>query len=259
MSLLNVENLKVYHGKNEIVHDTSFCVNKGELVAILGANGSGKTTLIKGICSLLPMKGKSCIDNQDIYAMSDSKRAEYLCYIPQRSSIDVDIAILDAVLMGISHKIPFLSNPTLKQKQLATEILASMGLEKEIHNSFLKISEGQRQLVILARAIMQDAPIMIFDEPDSALDFNNKHMVMNSIKNIIKEDKAGIICLHDANFALKYCDRALLIKDGNMVDDINLKKASINQIEASLQKIYQDIKLFNCDGAITMVKTTNIS
>src|SRR5690606_19485632 len=123
-----------------------------------------------------------------------------------------DIKVIDVVLMGITPYLKVYETPNKLHKERAYQILKKIGMEEYSEDNFLYLSEGQKQLIIIARTLMQDADVMLFDEPDSALDFNNKHMILSKIKEIIKnENKTGIITLHDPNFALEYCDKIIII------------------------------------------------
>ena len=95
--------------------------------------------------------------------------------------------------------------------------------------------------MILARCIVQDSPVMLMDEPDSALDFLNRHMVLSKIRELIKEEnKAGLITLHDPNFAMAYCDRLLLLKEGRLVGELDMRRAKADEVKKKLSLIYGD-------------------
>ena len=120
---------------------------------------------------------------------------------------------------------------------------------------FGALSQGQRQIVILARCIVQDSPVMLMDEPDSALDFLNRHMVLSKIRELIKEEnKAGLITLHDSNFAMAYCDRLLLLKEGRLVGELDMRRAKADEVKKKLSLIYGDIELLQSGDSFLMGK-----
>ena len=157
--------------------------------------------------------------------------------------------------MGFNAHLPLLSQPTQRMREQAVDTLERLGLPDRSGEDFLTLSEGQKQLVILARAILQDAPVMLMDEPDSALDFVNRHQVLMRVREQLAGARcAGLITLHDPNFALAYCDRILLLQDGVIADEIRLGTASREQIGASLSRIYGPVDVLPCPQGFVMVR-----
>ena len=255
-SLLNVEHLHSGYGKRIIVRDASLSVEGGELCALLGLNGCGKTTLIKSICGLLPIQeGRCMVDGQDCTRLNERQRALRMSYIPQRGSLIVGKTVLEVVLMGYNAHLHLLDSPGAHHRKMALDALERLGLQKYAGRDYAELSEGQKQLVILARALVQDAPVMLMDEPDSALDFVNRNMVLEKIRDVLHtQHRAGLITLHDPNFALAYCDRLLLMKNGTILTELSLQNASRETVEALLSKIYGDIRILRHEGGFAMVR-----
>ncbi|MBV7276614.1 ABC transporter ATP-binding protein [Clostridium sp. PL3] len=253
--LLEIEHVRVSYEKKNIIADVNFSVEAGEFCALLGLNGSGKTTLLRAVCGLLKTdQGRITVAGRCLGPMNEYKRARLLSYIPQRSSEMNGATVLDVVLMGLNPHIKLLQAPSHKQKEQAVRLLQQAGLSGYENHDFDKISEGQKQLAIFTRALLQDAPVMLMDEPDSALDFVNRNIVLSRIKNAVHEKKkAGLITLHDPNFALAFCDRLLLLKSGNIACDIELKAASNEEIRQGLSLIYGRIDLLEHKGKRLMV------
>lgn len=248
--LLNIDNVRVSYGRKNIIPDVSFSIEAGELCALLGLNGSGKTTLLRAVCGLSKLdQGSIDVNGKLLNPMKEQERARLLSYIPQRSSNMEGFSILDVVLMGLNPHLSLFQFPTTHQKERAVKILGEVGMMEYENVDFNKISEGQKQLVIFARALLQDAPVMLMDEPDSALDFVNRNIVLSQIRRAVHEkNKAGLITLHDPNFALAFCDRVLLLKAGNIVGDVNIKNASTEEIRTGLSLIYGDVNLIEHKG-----------
>lgn len=243
MNILQVENIKAGYGNNLIIEDINFSMKEGELTALLGLNGTGKTTLLKVISGLLkPMDGKCIVAGKDIYKLKEKERARHISYMPQRNSIIYDTQVIDVILMGITPYLGVFDSPTKAHRKLAYEMLKLVGMEDYLHENFLHLSEGQKQLIIISRSLIQNADIMLFDEPDSALDFKNKHMVLNKIKEVvIKEKKGGIITLHDPNFALSYCDRIIILNQGKIFTQFNTEEADKDFLSNVFTQIYGSI------------------
>lgn len=253
--LLEIDHIRVSYGKKNIISDINFSVEGGEFCALLGLNGSGKTTLLRAVCGLLKAdQGRITVAGKCLSPMNEYQRARLLSYIPQRSSEMNGVTVLDVVLMGLNPHIKLLESPSHKQREQAVKLLDKAGLLGYENHDFDKISEGQKQLAIFARALIQDAPVMLMDEPDSALDFVNRNIVLSRIKSAIHEKKkAGLITLHDPNFALAFCDRLLLLKSGNIACDIQLKDASNEEIREGLSLIYGRVDLLEHKGKRLMV------
>lgn len=238
--LLSLQNISTGYGAKTVVSNVSFEVKAGEFCALLGLNGSGKTTLLKTICGLIPIKSGICMaGGMDLTALGEYKRARYISYIPQRHSKMLGVSVLDAVMMGFYSHLGPLEFPTARDRQKAMETLEKTGMSHLAEEDFSRLSEGQKQMVILARTLGQDTPVMLMDEPDSALDFLNRHRMLEEVRHLIKsEGKVGLVTLHDPNLALEYCDHLVLIHDGKVVSDLYLSGASHREIRTCLSQIY---------------------
>lgn len=243
--MLRLEKIKAGYKRKIIVSDINFVAKNSELVGLLGLNGEGKTTLLKTISGLIDrIDGKCFINDLDCFNINSKDRAKLISYMPQRHSIIYDIKVIDVVLMGITPYLKVYETPNKLHKERAYQILKKIGMEEYSEDNFLYLSEGQKQLIIIARTLMQDADVMLFDEPDSALDFNNKHMILSKIKEIIKnENKTGIITLHDPNFALEYCDKIIIINNRSISSEFYIKDVNIEILRKNLNEIYSDVDI----------------
>ena len=248
--ILSIEKLSCGYGNKTVIRDVSLDIYAGEFCALLGLNGSGKTTLLKAVCGLIDIMSGSCFsDGIDISSLNEKQRAQYISFIPQRFSKLIGVTVFEAVLMGFNPGLGVFDIPSASDKLLAEEVLNKMQILQLADEDFSKLSEGQKQLVILSRTLVQNAPIMLMDEPDSALDFPGKHGILSKIKNLIhNEKKAGLITLHDPNLALAHCERLILLDEGRIITEINLNTANKDEIHEKLSSIYKGIKLDVIDG-----------
>ncbi|OOB79352.1 MAG: hypothetical protein BEN19_07840 [Epulopiscium sp. Nuni2H_MBin003] len=253
--MLEVENLYVAYGKKTIINNVSFSVKPGTLCGLLGANATGKTTLLKTICNLLPYEGTCKLANADLKSLKQRELSQLISYIPQRCGVNISLSVLDVMLMGFSPMFSIFDTPNKTHRQLALKSLEIFQLSHKAHDNFLTLSEGQKQLVILSRALMQETSLMIFDEPDSALDFQNKHIIMNNIQNNITAEKIALLTVHDANIALKYCNRIILLGNSKIVADLDLSSATSGDIKKGFSNIYTDIDVIEYNGACYIIKT----
>lgn len=253
--VLCLENFCAGYGNMPVVQDCNLILEQGQITGLLGLNGGGKTTLLKGICGLIRTSGVCLVQGKDPSRMGDRQRAAYISYIAQRGSIDFSISLLDVVVMGCTATLGLLEQPGKEHIDRALEALREVGLRHRAHDDFLTLSEGQRQLVILARAMAQNTPLLLLDEPHSALDFSNRHMVFLALRRLLaKEKKTVMVSMHDASFALRYCSRLLLMKQGRFVADLNVKQCKKDKLEHALRLVYGPIALLEDNGYYVMVR-----
>lgn len=255
--LLEVMDMSVSYGKKSVIDGCSMTLREGKLTALLGLNGSGKTTILKSVCGLL--KGKCGIweaCGEDMRKINERRKAQLISYVPQKNTIVYSISTTDVVAMGFNPHLKLFSTPTKAQKEAARNVIRDLGLEEKVDMDFLSLSEGQKQLIILARAIVQNSPIMLFDEPDSALDFINHHLILSKIRDIIHRGrKCGLITLHDPNFALEYCDEIMMLRDGKIVDSFAPAALKAEAIKQKMTKLYQNIEIIEHKGKFVLVKS----
>lgn len=242
--LLEIQNLAAGYGRRQVLKDISFPVEEGVLTGLLGANGSGKTTLLKAVCHLIPHTGDCRYMGRSLADLSGRERARLISYIPQRSGVRISLPALDVVLMGFYPALGLLEQPSGLQKKQALDALAAAGLSDRAGTDYQTLSEGQKQLCILARAIAEDAPLLLLDEPESALDFSNRHHIMRLLCEMVKKPgKAGLVSLHDPTLALEYCQRLALLKDGVCMDVLTPASDSVSRMEQALSEIYGPLRL----------------
>lgn len=258
-TLFSLQQISAGYGGSPVVRNITMDIQQGEFCALLGLNGSGKTTLLKAVCGLLPIqKGLCMVNGYNCTHLNERQRAQHISYIPQRHSKLQGVAVLDVVLMGSNPHLSIFESPSRNVRKKAEALLTKVDIAAFANTDFSKISEGQKQLVILARTLLQNAPAMLMDEPDSALDFLNRHLMLRRIQNLIHaEGKAGLITLHDPNFALSYCDRIFLLHNGEIIAQLTLKDATPREMEACLSLLYGNITIMEQDGQYVMLLKQN--
>ncbi|BDF69309.1 iron ABC transporter [Oscillospiraceae bacterium] len=254
--LLRLEHIHVAYGANEIIRDADLRVRKGEFCALLGLNGSGKTTLLHAVCGFIPMSGRVFVDDTDCSHLHEKKRARLISFIPQTSGLKGGRSVLDVVLMGFNAQLSILESPTHAQRNIAEQMLEQLGLGGLRERDFGTLSQGQRQLALLARCLVQDTPVMLMDEPDSALDFLNRHRMLRHVRDSVQSQmRAGLITLHDPNFAMTYCDRIFLLRDGQMQAELAMREATREEIQQKLSLLYGCIDIIPYSGGYLMAGT----
>lgn len=255
--LLEIRNLRAAYekGKREVLKGVSLTVESGVLSGILGLNGSGKTTLLKAVCGLIPYEADCfLLDGKAVKMLSGRERASFISYVPQKHSIIYPIEVEAAVLMGVNTQLKWYQEPSKEQRQRAEELLCYVGLNGKQKENFLALSEGQKQLVILARALISDGSLLLFDEPDSGLDYENRKGIFERIRQIIGEKQyGGLMTLHDPSYALRYCDNIYLLQNGVVQDKINCRGIGRAEAQKRLRPLYPEIELCSYKGQLLTV------
>lgn len=247
MSDLTVNEITAGYGKQPVIENISFQLENGILMGVIGANGSGKTTLLKALCGILPHRGTCMLEQTLLEELSARQIAKLVSYIPQRSGISIDISTLDVVLMGFNPRLGLLEHPTKKMKDAAIAALAQVGLAGKEGTNYLHLSEGQKQLCILARTLVSDSKLLLLDEPESALDFCFRHRMLSLLRSWVTSEKSSaIVTLHDPSLALNFCDKLLLLSDGGVLGVIEPKTDALDKMEQMLSMVYGPVSLQRC-------------
>lgn len=213
--MLEVRDLHFAYGKTgaAVLSGVSFMVENGCSMAVLGRNGAGKSTLIRCIDGILrPQSGSVLMDGKEILTLPRREIARLIAYVPQHAG-EEELTVFDAVLLGRRPYIRW--DASARDREIVMETLAELGLEALMLRPLGELSGGELQKVIIARALVQEPKLLLFDEPTSSLDPMNQHEVMSLVSRIVKEkDICAVSVLHDLNLAARWCGRFLFLKEG---------------------------------------------
>lgn len=215
MSLLARNICFAYRGR-EVLRGIDAEVAKGEILAVVGPNGAGKTTLLKCLLALLPLQGgEVLLDGSPLASLGAMERARCLAYVPQASPAKFPISVFEAVLMG---RRPYLGwRPSAEDLKIVDHILETMNLACLASQEFDRLSGGEKQKAMLARAFAQEAQYMLLDEPTSNLDLKHQLEVLDLVRARVSRRGIGaIVAIHDLNLAMRFADRILLVHHGDM-------------------------------------------
>ena len=247
MSFLHVQGITAGYGRQHVIKDIDFHLEAGHLLGIIGANGSGKTTLLKALCGILPHQGCCTLDDTRLEALSARQLADLVSYIPQRSGIAIDISALDVVLMGFNPQLGLLEHPTRAMREAALQALMQVGLAERAEHNYLYLSEGQKQLCILARTLVSGSKLLLLDEPESALDFRFRHQMLALLRQWVASGNRGaVVTLHDPTLALNACDQLLLLDQGSVLGVIDPQTMPLAEMEQLLSRVYGPVRLQRC-------------
>ena len=252
--LLWAQDISAGYGRENVLKKISFIVQEGELCALLGSNGSGKSTLLRCVCGLLPFEGSITLEGEQLLRMRQRRRAQRIGYLSQKGSAAPSLSALDVVLMGFNPLLGLLQSPGPAHRRWALEVLGQVGAAQLAGRDFTTLSEGQKQLVLLARALVCQPRLMVLDEPDSALDFRNRRQILELLKVFSgAQGRAVLLCSHDVNIALAYADHLLLLQEGSLAYDLHLSTVSQKQLQSALQDIYGPVEVLRHGGRYLMI------
>lgn len=216
--MYEINNLNFSYGEKDILNNISLKIVNGNIISILGPNGSGKTTLLKLLLGILsPNSGEILFNSQKITKINSKKFSKFVAYIPQIHENTFGYTVEDIVLMGrMPHK-KFFSNFNAQDIKIASEALEILNIECLKNEIFSFLSGGQKQMVLIARAIAQKAKVFIMDEPVNGLDFGNQYRLLDKIKSLSGQGITFIKTSHYPDHVFYSSDEAIFIDKGKIL------------------------------------------
>lgn len=210
--LIEAEGLAIGHSGVPLARGISFAVSAGEVLVLLGPNGAGKTTLFRTLLGLLPaMDGTVRMSGRILKDMSRAEIAQATALVPQSLNAPFAFTALDVVLMARTARLGLFARPGAADHRAALVALHRMGIDHLADQPVTTLSGGQRQLVLIARALAQETPLLILDEPNASLDWGNRLRLLMRIKDLAAEGLALILSTHDPDHAARLATRVLTI------------------------------------------------
>lgn len=242
--ILRLENLTIGYRSKEIVSSIHASIHENELIAILGKNGAGKSTLIHTILGFQKaLKGQIILDNQLLNKISAQEIAQQIAVVLPRLSVVPKIKVSELVAMGRLPYHKVLKEKSIEEQTLVDEVFDLVEINDLKNKYATEISEGQLQLVMFARALCQDAKLIILDEPTSNLDLANQYKIFNLLNELkSKTNKSFLMITHEVNLALENADKVWWIENGNLSTDIPEQLAYEKQI---IQKLSNQHLIYN--------------
>lgn len=215
MPKLKVENLSFSYGDKRVVNQISLKVNPGEFVGLIGPNGSGKSTILKNVYrAYTPDEGRIEIDGEDIQNMSFRESAIKMAVVGQENDVPFNFKVEEIVAMGRTPHKKVFDIDTPEDKRIVYHALEHVGMQDMAKRNYLNLSGGEKQRVIIARAVAQESDFFVLDEPTNHLDISYQMQILDFVHRL----KVTVLsAIHDLNMAALYCDRLYVLKDGEIV------------------------------------------
>lgn len=217
---IRVKDVCFDYGSRTVLDHVAFTVEEGQMVSLLGPNGVGKSTLFKCILGLHKRyTGSIELDGINIARADRRILARLIAYIPQSHYPVFNFSVFDMVLMGTSSRVSAFSTPGKKEAEIAMAALARLGIEHFAGRDYMRISGGERQLVLIARALAQQSRVLIMDEPTANLDYGNQMRVLSSIRELASEGYTIIQSTHNPEQSYLFSHRILAMSGGRIIAD----------------------------------------
>ncbi len=255
--MLEVRDLHFNYGNNPVLNGVSFHVDEGELCGLFGPNGCGKTTLFKCCLNFLKShRGSIRMDGKDVKDLRVEDMAKVVADVPQEHKPPFPYLSREVVLMGRTPRLNGFFGIIREDKKKAADAMDLLGLTDQADFPYNQLSGGQREMVLMARAIAQETPLMFLDEPTSALDFSNQIRIWRIMLLVAERGVIILACSHDPNHVSWFCDKVVVMKDNRILKEESSQKVIT---EDTMDEIYQDMCSVRNVGGIKMVLPRDVA
>lgn len=216
--MLSIEGLSVSYGKRRVLQDVNLSVKSGQVLALIGPNGSGKSTLIRAVSGVVPVAGGNIhVDGRAVSELSTPERARYLAVVPQAHNMPPAFSVYESILLGRTPYLGWMGRAGDQDHERVRYALERTQMLPLADRLVGELSGGEQQRVLLARALAQDTPVMLLDEPTTHLDLQHCESLVNLVRELaLGKNLAVLMVLHDLNMASLYADRISLLVDGRI-------------------------------------------
>ncbi|MDO4812885.1 MAG: ABC transporter ATP-binding protein [Eubacteriales bacterium] len=243
---LTVSNLSFSYGTAPVLQNVSFSLGEGQLYALLGANGAGKTTLFRCILGLNEKyEGSIIVDGSEVRSLTPRQLSHRIAYIPQIHYPAFQYSVLEMVLMGTTHRLSAVASPGKWENNDALQALQTLGIEHLAHRDYGKLSGGEQQMVLIARALVQQTKLLLMDEPTASLDYGNQLRVLYAVRRLARDGYTILLSTHNPQHALSYADRVIALAGGTLAADGPTQEVLS---PALLKTLYGVEAVFSSDG-----------
>jgi len=210
--------LAVAYGRRQALAPFTATVRSGDWLGLIGPNGAGKSSLLRAVVGLVESRGDVLVDGSSLTLRTRRRRAELIAYVPQSPVIPDDMTGYEYVLLGRSPYVGYFGSESRKDKTIASDVLARLELTQFADRRLGQLSGGERQRLVIARALAQEAPILLLDEPTSSLDIGHQQQALELVAKLRRDHGLTVVsAMHDLTLAGQYSDRLVLLHEGHCV------------------------------------------
>jgi len=248
--MIALKNVQFHYDPGKtILHDLTLAVEKGTITAILGPNGTGKTTLLHTILGLLaPQSGQIWIAGKEIHDYKRAELSQVIALVPQSEVVPFTFKVIEYVLLGRTPQIGFLDMPKEEDIALVRDTLNMLEISHLESRSVTELSGGEQQMVVLARALVQQPQVLLLDEPTSHLDLSNKGRLLKILDILSQKGVTIVFSTHDPDAAAMIADHVILLKAGAVLDAGRIKEVMTS--EKLTQTYGTEVNVLTIDGRL---------
>jgi iron complex transport system ATP-binding protein len=248
--MISLENIQFHYDPGKtILNNLSFSIDKGSITAILGPNGTGKTTLLHTILGLLaPQAGEVRIEGKSLSAYKRAELSQVIALVPQSEVVPFNFSVIEYVLLGRTPQLGFLDMPSNEDFDLVQETLTLLELDHLKMRPVTELSGGEQQMVVLARALVQNPKILLLDEPTSHLDLSNKGRLLNILQVLAQRGVTIVFSTHDPDAAAMIANHVILLKSGAVLDAGEI--TAVLTSEKLTETYGTEVKVLSIDGRL---------
>jgi iron complex transport system ATP-binding protein len=247
--MIELRDVSVRFGSVDAVRDVSLTVESGAWIALIGPNGAGKTSMLRAMCRLVSFRGEIALDGQSVRALSRRELARIIAFVPQTPVTPHELTVAEYVLLGRTPYLAYLGGESRADRLAAQRALDRLELRAFAERALGSLSGGELQRAVLARALAQEAPILMLDEPTTALDLGRQQQVLELVDSLRSDGLTVVSTLHDLTLAGQFADRLVLLDRGAVVaegrpEDVLSVENLESYYDASVRVIEEDGRVF---------------
>jgi len=247
--MIELRKLRVRFDAHEAVRGASFTADAGEWVILIGPNGAGKTSVLRAVCGLLPFEGEILLDGRSVRSLGRRELARVVAFVPQAPETPHELTVAEYVLLGRTPHIGYFGAESAADRRAAARALDRLELGAFVERPLGSLSGGELQRVVLARALAQEAPILLLDEPTTALDLGRQQQVLELVDSLRRDGLTVVSTMHDLTLAGQYAERLLLLDRGVVVaegtpDDVLSAENLATHYDARVRVVRDDDGIF---------------
>jgi iron complex transport system ATP-binding protein len=246
---VEVREVSVTLGRAPVVREVSATIERGEWVALIGPNGAGKTTILRALAGLVSFAGSILLEGRAVFSSTRRQIARQIALVPQQPQTPPELTVAEYVLLGRTPHIGYLASETRSDRLAAERAIARLALRPFAERSLGSLSGGELQRAVLARALAQEAPILLLDEPTSALDLGGQQQALELVDSLRRDDELTVVsAMHDLSLAGQYAERLLLLDRGRVVAEGSAQEVLS---EASIASYYgANVRVIHENGGV---------